>query len=199
MVVLHTARHRAASRGRSTARRRTRLRLGDGRGRDASGLRRLVNSQRNERVRRGTRRFPMHESCGICLQDINEGEPTTYLHMHSAHTASTRSTRTAPRPQSGPGRSCPTCRQDPEALRDARLRSAAGHAILRDGAAPRRTLRSRSTAEGGGGPVPRSTRPRKARHCGHRMPQPGSRPPTRRGATSGTANTAAGRGRGRKP
>ena len=27
----------------------------------------------------------MHESCGICLQDITEGEPITYLHMHSAH------------------------------------------------------------------------------------------------------------------
>ena len=83
MVVLHSARH-AASLGRSTARRE----------RDSgsevvaeTGLRltRRCEEHREPRNKPTARRFPMHESCGICLQDINEGEPTTYLHMHSAH------------------------------------------------------------------------------------------------------------------
>ena len=105
----------------------------------------------------------MHETCGICLQDINEGEPTTYLHMHSAHGFHAFHKECAT-PWVGQGRSCPTCRQDPGTppsdLQQDTLFYGIGAAPAGDAAAP-------VHGQGGGGPVRRGHDPAR-RDCAHR-------------------------------
>ena len=105
----------------------------------------------------------MHESCGICLQDINEGEPTTYLHMHSAHGFHAFHKDCAT-PWVGQGRSCPTCRQDPGTPPADLQQDTLFYGI---GAAPAGGAAAAAHGRGGGGPVRRGRGPMR-RDCGHR-------------------------------
>ena len=105
----------------------------------------------------------MHETCGICLQDINEGEPTTYLHMHSAHGFHAFHKDCAT-PWVGQGRSCPTCRQDPGTPPSDLQQDTLFYGI---GAAPAGGAAAPVHGQGGGGPVRRGRGPAR-RACGHR-------------------------------
>ena len=104
----------------------------------------------------------MHESCGICLQDINEGEPTTYLHMHSAHGFHAFHKDCAT-PWVGQGRSCPTCRQDPGTPPSDLQQDTLFYGL---GAAPA-GVAAVAAHGGGGGPVRRGRDPER-RDCAHR-------------------------------
>ena len=105
----------------------------------------------------------MHESCGICLQDINEDEPITYLHMHSAHGFHAFHKDCAA-PWLAQGRSCPTCRQDPGTPPSDLQQDTLFYGI---GAAPAGGAAAAAHGRGGGGPVRRGRDPER-RDCAHR-------------------------------
>ena len=105
----------------------------------------------------------MHETCGICLQNINEGEPTTYLHMHSAHGFHAFHKDCAT-PWIGQGRSCPTCRQDPGTPPSDLQQDTLFYGI---GAAPAGIAAAVAHGRGSGGPARRGRDPAR-RDCGHR-------------------------------